>query len=222
MWGIEFYDESAKSRRVSKTLSPRKVDSASSKKQEETSNFDEEEVKDTESQAPLASETQPALETPIAASVDVSPQSVETAGGSEQDRPQSDSESSQDASIVDHVMVTVAEDPTKETNAHHVTVKQRSSQNASTEDHVMVTVAEAPTKVTNAHHVTVKQRISSLEEDYVIIDHKENSENIETPKPGDNLNKAFSVTSMRPVALCNLFRSHKTCADKWLEFEKPD
>ena len=156
MWGIEFFDEAVKSRRSLKPPSPKSDGSTSKSKQvgRETSDRNESQgtgTQDSASQSPPDPDSSPTGSDQ--ASMNQSPQSNEAAVVSEQAEPR-------------------LEMPNDETSEEK------------TGDHVAVKVAEhggTSEVVEKGHHVTPNLRDESVEEDYVIIHHKEKGD---LPKPG--------------------------------------
>lgn len=156
MWGIEFFDEAAKNRRSVKTPSPKSNGATSESKQvqKETSDRDESQATGIQDSAP---QSQPAPDSsPIGsdqASIDQSPQSNEPAAIPEQaeDCLEMPSDETSEEKIGDHVTVNAAE-------------------------HVGTSEGER-----KRHHVTPNLRDESIDEDYVIIHHKDKGD---LPKPG--------------------------------------
>lgn len=156
MWGIEFFDEAAKNRRGLKPLSPKSDGSTSKSKQVEKETSDRDESQGTGTQD-SALQLQPAPDSSPTGSdkalVDQSPQSNQPAVISEQaePRPEMPNDETSEEKIGDHVTVEAAEDG----GTSEGTKKGR--------------------------HVTPNLRDESIDEDYVIIHHKEKGD---LPKPG--------------------------------------
>lgn len=156
MWGIEFFDEAAKNRRSVKTPSPKSDGATSGSKQvqKELSDRDESQETGTQDSAP---QSQPAPDSSPTgsdqASIDQSPQSNEPAAIPEQaeDCLEMPSDETSEEKIGDHVTVNAAE-------------------------HVGTSEGEG-----KRHHVTPNLRDESIDEDYVIIHHKDKGD---LPKPG--------------------------------------
>ena len=153
MWGIEFFDEAAKNRRSLKPPSPKSDGSTSKNKQieKETSDRDESGNQD----SALQSQSVPDSSTSGSdqASTDQSPQSNQPAVISEQAEPR-------------------LEMPNDETSEEKIG------------DHVTVTAAEhggTSEGVEKGRLITPNLRDESIDEDYVIIHHKEKGD---LPKPG--------------------------------------
>ena len=156
MWGIEFFDEASKNRRSVKPPSP-KIDGAASESkqvQKEISDGDESQETGTQDSAP---QSQPAPDSSPTgsdhASIDQSPQSNESAAIPEQaeDCLEMPTDETSEEKIGDHVTVNAAE-------------------------HVGASEGEG-----KRHHVTPNLRDESIDEDYVIIHHKDKGD---LPKPG--------------------------------------
>ena len=153
MWGIEFFDEAAKTRRSVK-LSPKTNDSISPKKQEENADAVSKDPRNTGAQNPtLDSQLRPDSSPTGSdkASVDLSQPSNQTAVSSEQAEPRPG----------------VLNDGTSEEKIS---------------DLVTSTGAEDDGKI--RRHVTPNLRDESIDDGYVIIDHKGSNEEEDLPKPG--------------------------------------
>ena len=157
MWGIEFFDEAAKNRRFLKPLSPKSDGSTSKSKQVEKETSDRDESQGTGTQD-CALQSQPAPDSSPTgsdqASTDQSPQSNQPAVISEQAEPclEMPKDEISEEKIGDHVAVKPAE-------------------HAETSEGVEK----------SRRHVTPNLRDESLDEDYVIIHHKDKGD---LPKPG--------------------------------------
>lgn len=156
MWGIEFFDEAAKNRRFLKPPSPKSDGSTSKSKQVEKETSDRDESQGTGTQDSTL-QSQPAPDSSPTgsdqASMDQSPQSNQRAVISEQAEPR-------------------LEMPNDETSEEKIG------------DHVAVKPAEhagTSEEVERGRHVTPNLRDESIDEDYVIIHHKEKGD---FPKPG--------------------------------------
>lgn len=155
MWGIEFYDEAAKTRRSTKPASP-KTDESLSKNSEQKDEDKEDAPQETgaeESVTEWGSNPDFSL-TRDNASADQSPQTNQSVVSSEQPdlRPESAKETLEEK-LGDNVRPTAAED---------------------------VGMTEA---VERRHHVTPNLRDESLDEEYVIITHKKTCKSEDLPKP---------------------------------------
>lgn len=156
MWGIEFFDEAAKNRRFLKPPSPKSDGSTSKSKQVEKETSDRDESQGTCTQD-SALQSQPAPDSSPTgsdqASMDQSPQSNQRAVISEQAEPRLEmpNDETSEEKIGDHVAVKPAEH------------------------------GETSEEVEKGRHVTPNFRDESIDEDYVIIHHKEKGD---LPKPG--------------------------------------
>ena len=127
MWGIEFFDEAAKTRRSLK-LSPKFNDVVSPKKQEEKSEATSEESRDIGPETPSLNSQLGPDSSPTGAvkpSVDPNPQSNQPAVSSEQAEPRSGvmNEETCEEKVSEHVTPEAAGDG--ETNNRHVTSNLR-------------------------------------------------------------------------------------------------
>ena len=159
MWGIEFFDEAAKTRRRSlKPLSPKSDGSAPKSKQVDNKDGDRDKSQETGTQdSPLQSQLSPDSSPTDSnkASGDQSPQSSQSAVISEQAEPRAklSSDETSEEKIGEHVTVTAAEG------------------------------SGTGEGVGKRPHATPNLRDESIDEDYVIIHHKGN-EKADLPKPG--------------------------------------
>ena len=153
MWGIEFFDETAKTRRSLKP-SPKSNTPTTPKKQEEKSDSVSEESRETGLQAPTLDSPLGPDSTPTEsdkASVDLSPLSNQPAVSPEQAE----------------LRPGVTNDETSEEKSG---------------DHV--TPSAAGDNGSGKLHVTPNLRDESIDDGYVIIDHKGSNEKEGLPKPG--------------------------------------
>ena len=156
MWGIEFYDEAAKTRRSMKSVSP-KTDETPSKNSELKGKDAEDAPQETGTEE-LVTESCSGLDSSLKrenASSDQIPQPNQSVVTSEQAdlRPELAKETLEEK-LSDHVRPTAAED------------------------------VELTEVVERRRHMTPNLRDESIEEEYVIITHKRNCESKDLPKPG--------------------------------------